>query len=306
MNMLKSVRIFLKVVELGSFSKVAKVLHMAPSSVTRTIDSLEYELKTELFKRSTRQLLLTDKGHIFLEGASNLVADSDSLLMSMTGGSKEPEGNLRISVFESFGRLSVCPVIPEFLKKYPKIKIEIELENKVVDLAGENVDLAIRVGIPKDSSLKFRNLIPNHTFVCASPGYLSKNENIVQPDDLLLHNCLLLNQERQRTYWYFKKNRRNVKVLVRGNLKSKGGTPLLEAALCGLGVVQLSNWIVSDFVKNGQLVVCLRDWEPLLNEQSSGNIYAVYKQSSYINPNIRLFLDYLVEKTHNKLLQRMW
>ena len=94
--------------------------------------------------------------------------------------------------------------------------------------------------------------------------------------------------------------------LVSGNLKSKGGTPLLEAALCGLGVVQLSNWIVSDYVNSGQLVVCLRDWEPSLNEQSSGSVYAVYKQGIYKNPNIRLFLDYIVEKTHNKLLQRTW
>jgi DNA-binding transcriptional LysR family regulator len=135
---------------------------------------------------------------------------------------------------------------------------------------------------------------------------LSKNDNIEKPEDLSLHNCLLLNQERQRTYWHFEKNRRNVKTIVSGNLKSKGGTPLLEAALCGLGVVQLSNWIVSDYVKSGLLVVCLRDWEPLLNEQSSGSVYAVYKQGIYKNPNIKLFLDYLVEKTHNKLLQQTW
>ena len=304
--MLKSVRIFLKVVELGSFSKAATVLNMAPSSVTRAIDNLEHELKTELFKRSTRQLLLTDKGRVFFDGASNLATDYDALLMSITDNNKVPEGNLRISVFESFGRLIVCPIIPEFLKKYPKITIEIELENKVVDLAGENIDLAIRIGIPQDSSLKFRNIIPNHTFVCASPDYLSKNGNITQPEDLSSHNCLLLNQERQRTYWHFKKNRRNLKVLVNGNLKSKGGTPLLEAALSGIGVVQLSNWVISDCVKSGQLAICLSDWEPFLNEQSSGNVYAAYKQGIYKNPNIRLFLDYLVEKTHRKLLQRTW
>ena len=304
--MLKLVRVFLKVVEFGSFSKAAKVLNMAPSSVTRAIDNLEYELKSELFKRSTRQLLLTDKGHTFLEGAFNLVAECDSLLITMSDSHKEPEGILRISAFESFGRLSVCPIIPEFLKKYPKIAIEIELENKMVDLAAENIDVAIRVGTPKDSSLKFRNIVPNHTFICASPDYISKNGIIEKPEDLSLHNCLLLNQERQRTYWHFKKNRRYVKTLVSGNLKSKGGTPLLEAALRGLGVVQLSNWIISDYVKNGQFVVCLRDWEPSLNEQSSGSVYAVYKQGVYKNPNIRLFLDYLVEKTHNKLLQRTW
>jgi DNA-binding transcriptional LysR family regulator len=302
--MLRLTRIFIKVAELGSFSKAAKVLDIAPSSITRSIDNLESELGVALFKRSTRQLLLTDKGHVFLAGAIKLVADSDSLLMSVANDSREPEGNLRISVFESFGRLNICPIIAEFLEKYPKISIDIALENQMIDLTKENIDLAIRVGIPADSSLKSRKLIPNHTFVCASPEYLSRNDKIEQPDDLSAHNCLLLNQERQRTYWYFKKSRRHSKVLVRGNLKSKGGTPLLEAALCGLGVIQLSNWVVSDFVKSGQLVVCLSDWEPFLNESSSGYIYAVYKQSTYPNPNIRLFIDYLIEKTHDKWLPR--
>ncbi|OUR60598.1 transcriptional regulator [Colwellia sp. 39_35_sub15_T18] len=304
--MLKLTRIFIKVVELGSFSKAAKVLNMAPSSVTRSIDGLESELNVALFKRSTRQLLLTDKGHAFLTGAFKLVADSDALLTLMADENKEPTGSLRISVFESFGRLNVCPIIPEFLKKYPKINIEIELENKMVDLAVENVDLAIRVGIPEDSSLKSRKLLPNHTFVCASPEYLALNGYIKQPGELSSHNCLLLNQQRQRTYWYFKKARRNSKVLVQGNLTSKGGTPLLAAALSGLGVVQLSNWVVADYVKSGQLVVCLKDWQPSLNESSSGDVYAVYKQSLYPNPNIRLFIDYLIEKTQSKLLQETW
>ena len=125
--------------------------------------------------------------------------------MSMTKKNEEPEGILRISVFESFGRLNVCPIIPEFLTKYPKVKIEIELENRLVDLSGENIDLAIRIGSPADSNLKYLNLVPNRTFICASPDYLSKHENILQPEDLSSHNCLLLNQERQRTYWYFKK-----------------------------------------------------------------------------------------------------
>lgn len=303
--MLKFIRVFIKVVELGSFSKAAAVLNMAPSSVTRAIDSLESMLKVELFKRSTRQLLLTDKGQTFLEGASHLLEQSDVLVNSVAG-EQQPEGCLRISVFESFGRLSVCPVIPEFLKKHPKINIEIELENRVVDLAGENVDVGIRIGVPKDSSLIYRKIIPNHTFVCASPDYLANHAAIVAPDNLASHQCLLLNQGRQRSYWYFKKDCRSVKVVVNGNLKSKGGTPLLEAALSGMGVVQLSNWMVSDYVKSGQLQLCLSDWQPLLNEHSSGDVYAVYKQGVYKNPNVKLFLDFLIESTRDKLLQGTW
>jgi DNA-binding transcriptional LysR family regulator len=295
--MLKLTRVFIKVVELGSFSKAGKVLNMAPSSITRCIDKLEAELGVTLLKRSTRQLLLTDKGYVFLNGANKLVTDSDHLLMSLTNKSMEPKGSLRISTFESFGRLNICPLIPEFLDTYPKINIEIELDNKIVDLGGENTDLAIRIGTPEDSNLKSRMLLPNQTCICASPGYLSKHKDIEKPQDLSSHNCLLLNQQRQRSYWYFKNSHLNVKVPVSGNLRSKGGTPLLEAAIQGLGVVQLANWMVADFIKQGDLVVCLKDWESLLNENSNGNIYAIYKHSPYPNPNIRLFIDYLVDKT---------
>ena len=115
----------------------------------------------------------------------------------------------------------------------------------------------------------------------------------------------MLNQGRQRTYWHFKKGRQHKKILVNGNLKSKGGTPLLSACLQGLGIVQLSNWMICDFVKSGQLVVLLEDWKSSLSENTSGDIYALYKTSVYPNPLIRLFIDYLMEKTHDKGLPRM-
>lgn len=302
--MLGSTRVFIKVVELGSFSKAAKVLNIAPSSVARSIDGLEKRLNTALFKRSTRQLLLTENGHVFLEGAIKLIADSDALFMSLSGESKEPEGSLRISAFESFGRLHLCPIIPQFLERYPKIHIELDLDNQVVDLASENIDVAIRIGSLPDSSLIARKLLPNHTFICASPDYLARHGEIITPDDLASHNCLLLNQGRQRTYWHFKKDRRSLKVLVRGNLKSKGGTPLLDAALNGVGVTQLSNWVVSDFVKSGKLRVCLRGWESSLSENTSGSVYAVYQQATYPKQSLRLFIDYLIEQTRDKVLYR--
>lgn len=302
-GMLNSVRIFLKVVERGSFSKAAKVLNLAPSSVTRTIDNLEFELKTQLFIRSTRQLTLTDKGNLFLDGAIQLVNDSDTLAMSLADNTNDPQGNLRISVFDSFGRLVVCPVIADFLKAYPKINIEVELENNMVDLVSQNIDLAFRIGIPKDSTLKARSLISTQTVLCASPEYLSNSAALTKPEDLSQHNCLLLNRDRQRTYWYFKKERRTIKQLVQGNLKSKGGTPLVQAALRGVGIIQLSNWVVADYLAKGLLVTCLDDWQAQLHEEVTGDVYAVYKQSLYKNPNIRLFLDFLIEKT-DKLLHK--
>lgn len=216
----------------------------------------------------------------------------------------EPEGQLKISVFESFGHLHLCTVLAEFLQLYPKVSISIELENKMVDLISEEVDIAIRIGVPQDSQLKARTLLPDHTLVCASPAYVEKMGAPSTPEDLKAHNCLLLNRERQRIYWYFRQGRQKKKILVQGNLYSKGGTPLLTAALQAAGIVQISNWMASEHVRRGDLKVLLEDWDCSLDEQSSGNVYAVYKSSHYPNPLIRLFLDYLVEKTRDKSLLR--
>jgi len=216
---------------------------------------------------------------------------------------KEPEGLIRISAFESFGRIHVAPLLPKFLNKYPKVKVEIELDNRMVDLLSENIDIAIRIGAPVDSGLKARTLLPNHTIVCASPDYLNHFGEPQEPGDLMGHNCLLLNHDRQRIYWHFKKGRTHKKIYVQGNLISKGGTPLLEAALKGVGVLLLANWMVADYVRDGRLVVCLEDWKPSLYENMSGEIFAVYQNSKHPNPLTRLLIDYLVEHTQNKVLQ---
>lgn len=147
--MLELLKVFDQVVESGSFSQAGRALNMAPSSVARNIDSLENRIKTTLFKRSTRQLILTEEGQYFYQQSSKILRDSDNLLAEMRGNHGVPEGILRISVFESFGNLCLTPLIPEFLERYPKIQIELELDNKLVDLNSDNVDMAIRIGTHK-------------------------------------------------------------------------------------------------------------------------------------------------------------
>jgi len=227
---------------------------------------------------------------------------------------KEPEGVLRISVFESFGRQIVSPLLPEFLKKYPKIKIEINLDNQLVDLNRENIDLGIRIGLPADSSLRARKLLTNHTWLCASPDYLAQIPPPIRPEDLANHNCLILSQDRQRTYWYFKKDKKQIKVPVQGNLCSKGGTPLLEAAvngggivlmsqwmMLGGGIVQMSQWMMLDLINANKLRVCLPDWESSLHQNSSGEVYAVYLGNKHLRPVLRVFIDFLVNKIQQRL-----
>lgn len=298
--MLSLIRVFIQTVDSGNFTKAGIALSMAPSSIARSIDNLENELGVTLFKRSTRKLLLTENGQQFLEGAVTLLAEADSLKASMHQMNLEPEGLLRISVFESFGRQCISPLLPEFLQRYPKVKIEINLDNQLVDLNSENVDIGIRIGMPADSCLHARVLLKNHTQLYASPDYLAKNGTPNKPEDLIHHNCLLLDNDRQRTYWYFHKNKQSLKIPVRGNLSSKGGTPLLEAAVYGGGIVQMSSWMMTDLIKDGKVVVCLPDWQPSLQEGSSGDIYAAYHGSKYPRPALRAFIDFLIEKIHDK------
>lgn len=300
--MLDLIRVFIKTVDSGSFSKTASVLNMAPSSIARNIDNLESELGVTLFKRSTRKLLLTEDGQQFLSGAIKLLTEADDLIASMQQMNMEPEGVLRISVFESFGRQCISPILPEFLQRYPKVKVEINLDNQVVDLNSENVDIGIRIGRPSDSCLHARMLLTNHTLLCASPDYLDKNGTPNKPEDLMNHNCLLLNTDRQTTYWHFHKNKQNLKIPVRGNLSSKGGTPLLEAAIYGGGIVQMSSWMMTSLIKEGKITICLPDWEPSLHEGSSGEIYAVYHGSKYPRPALRAFIDFLIDKIQDNNL----
>lgn len=294
--MLGLIRIFIKTVDTGSFSKAGLVLHMAPSSIARAIDNLEKELAVTLLKRSTRQLVLTEDGQQFLEGGIKLVAEADALKASMQQANQEPEGTLKISVFESFGRQCISPLLPEFLTRYPKVNIVIDLDNELVDLNSKNIDIGIRIGRPVDSSLHARRLLANETLLCASSSYIAKHGSPKKPEELVNFNCLLLDNDRQRTFWYFSKNSKQVKVPVRGNLRSKGGTPLLEAAIHGGGIVQMSNWMMTGLIKTGALKVCLSDWKPSLHQDSSGDIYVVYQGSKHPRPVLRAFIDFLVEK----------
>ncbi|MEH6448104.1 MAG: LysR family transcriptional regulator [Oleispira sp.] len=295
--MLTLIRTFIKVADLGSFSKAAQVLNLAPSSITRSINKLEAELNVRLFKRSTRALVLTEEGHQFYPRAEKLLEDADGLISSMQGTRSEPEGTLRISVFEGFGRAFISPLLPEFLSRYPKLKIEIELDNQIVDLTNENVDLGIRIGLPADSNLNARLLLANTTVLCASPHYLEQQGIPSKPEDLAQHNCLILNRDRQRTNWYFRNSLKDFKkISVAGNLTSKGGTPLLEAAVNHGGIVLLSSWMVDKLIAEGKLVQCLPEWQGSLFEESSGVIYAVYQGNKYLKPSLRVFIDFLVEK----------
>lgn len=292
--MLEAIRIFIKSAECGSFSKAGVVLGISPSSVSRQIDKLEKDLATKLFKRSTRHLVLTDSGEAFLEKVTKAMSDLEAVFTASRSAPDTLAGELRISVFESFGRLHICPAIPGFLALYPEIRLELLLDNQLADLYKDNVDLAIRIGRPEDSRLKARKLVENRMLLCASPAYLAHYGLPTKPHDLTDHNCLVLSGSRRITWWHFRRGEEVEKIQVSGNLTSVGGTPLLEAAIHGVGLVLLADWMVACHINAGNLVNLMEKWEPSLYENGSGDVYAVYLDNPNTKPVIRAFLDHLL------------
>lgn len=294
--MLDELRIFVKCAECGSFSRASRALGFSPSSVSRSVGKLESRLAAKLFKRSTRQVALTDAGQNFLAGARKVLSELDDALAMIHAPQKEAEGSLKISVFETFGRLRICPLIPGFLHANPKVRIELMLDNQVVDLYRDEVDLAIRIGRPEDSRLKARKLMTNQMRLCASRVYLQKHGEPANPRVLRDHNCLVLNHGRQITWWHFHKKHDYQKVQVSGNVNSVGGTPLLEAARQGIGITMLADWMVADDIDNGTLASILPAWQPSLYAGGSGDIYAVFLNDRYMKPALRSFVEYLCDQ----------
>lgn len=300
--MLEAIRIFIKSAECESFSKAGAALGMSPSSVSRQVDNLEKGLAAKLFKRSTRGVALTDSGRSFLEKATKAVSDLEAAIIAVRPESKEFSGDLRISVFESFGRLRVCPMVPDFLSRYPKIKLELIFDNQLADLYKDEVDLAIRIGRPEDSRLKARKLVENHMVLCASHDYVSQHGKPSKPHDVVGHNCLVLGRSRRITWWHFSQGEQVEKVQVSGNLTSVGGAPLLEAGIQGVGLVMLPEWMVSPHIDSGALVKVMAKWEVSLYEGGSGDVFAVYLDDPNTKPVIRAFIEQLLAslKRHHK------
>ncbi|MDG9669667.1 LysR family transcriptional regulator [Hahella sp. CR1] len=291
--MLDELKTFIKCCECGSFSAAGKALVLSPSSVSRQIDNLEAKLQTKLFQRTTRQLILSDEGHFLLKRAEDILALVDDTIASLRQQHSEPEGRLRISVFDSYGRLRIAPLLPQFLALYPKVSIDIELENQIVDLYRDAVDIAIRIGPPEDSRLKAKKLTDGRTLLCASPDYVQRFGSPQTPDELAQHNCLLISRGRRQAWWHFRKGQEYRRVQVQGSIRSAGGTPLLECALQGAGVTLLTQWSMQPYIDEGRLLQLLPQWDASLYAEKSAEIYAVYIDNHYMRPAIRAFLDFL-------------
>jgi len=291
MDSVAGMRIFVRVVESGSFSAAARQLGVAPSSVSRQINELEEDLGARLFARTTRKLNLTEAGHLYYERAPGVINDVDEarLALSQLGA---PSGILRVTVPSGIGRELIVSAVPAFLDKYPAIKIVLSMTDRMVDIVDAGIDVAIRVGRQRDSSFKARKIGDSQRVVCASPEYLKKNGVPKTPADLEQHNCVTWRDHPGHNTWVFRGPGDAFKVRVSGGFFAKNADALVAASVAGLGLLLLPDWNMGIEIRHEQLCPVLTDYEA---SPAASPVYAVHAHQRHVPPKIRVFIDFLIE-----------
>ncbi len=258
---LELTRIFVKVAQLGSFTKAANALKISKSNVSKAVGRLENETGTTLVMRTTRTLTLTDAGRTFFEASLGPILQLEEAQKSLYGHDEKLSGLVRITAPEDLGAYVVAPAIALLSRQHPNLFFEFWYTNEVIDLVRDGFDLAVRVGKAQDSRMKIKSCGDVILIPVASDTYLKAGRKIVRPEDLKDHVCLALNYKNSSTLWTLQKAKEVVPVEIRSKITTNQMTSLLKMALCGGGVALIPNYIAQPHLENGDLVRVLPQWE---------------------------------------------
>jgi len=275
---------FVAVAENESFTLAAKNLKISTAQVSRQINALEKRLNVKLFYRTTRKVALSEEAQLFYQHCRSLLNGLDAAEQAITNLHSSPQGTIKLSAPVTYGEQKILPLINDFVQLYSNINVISDLTNNRVDLIEGGFDLAIRLGQLKDSTLIAKKLAMRSNFVCASPEYIKKSGEPHSLSELKNHNCLL----GTRDYWRFNEQGKEKNIRVTGNIRCNSGIVLVDAALKHLGIIQLPDYYVQQYLASGKLVTLLDN----VQEPEEG-IWAVYPHNRYLSPKIRLLLDYL-------------
>lgn len=281
MDRLTALQLFVRVVETGSFSAVAREQATTQSAVSKQIAALELELGTKLLSRSTRALSLTGDGEILFPEARRLVSDFDAVEGRLRSGKARLTGVLRVAASVGYGRRILMPRVKTFLEQHPGVRIDLRLSDGFVDLIEQGIDVAIRVGDLPDSSLVARKIGVSERVLVAHPSYfdtaLGRKSQLDQPQDLSAHNCILYTEVSTQNVWDFVgPSGARERVRVSGNLQTNSSEAIRAAALSGLGICYAPNWLLSDELASGAVIRLLPDWHAQPSPIHA--VYPVHKQ----------------------------
>lgn len=291
MDRFTSMAMFARVVERGSFAAAAEGSGMTPTMVGNHVRELERRLKGRLLNRTTRSQSLTELGKRYHAQCLDILALVDSAELDAREMQTSPRGRLRVSCPVTYGTRALIPVLASYLDHYPEVQVELALNDRIVDLAVDGFDAAIRIGVLPDSGLIARPLRPSPRIACASPAYLSRHGHPQVPTDLAQHNCLAFmfatGPERD---WRFPRPDGNGSehIVVRGRLDVNGGLALREAALAGLGVILQPQMMLQADLDAGLLVRLFPDWPA-----PSWPVHVVYLPDTRMPPKLESFIAFL-------------
>jgi DNA-binding transcriptional LysR family regulator len=289
MDRLTSMEIFVRAVESGSFSAAGESLQMSSQLVGKHVQKLEQHLGVQLLLRSTRRQSLTDFGRIFYERTKIILSEVENAENMAAETRATPSGRLRINAPVSFGMRTLSPRLPDYMKMYPEVTVELTLANRSVDLIEEGYDAVFRVGELSDSGLIGRQLAPYRLVICASPAYLAEHSPIASPRDLKDHECLGFSHTELRTHWTFDGPDGREVVPVTSSLMADHGEPLLCAALEGLGIMLQPLELLEDYLADGRLVALLPDYKV-----PTRPLQILYAPDRRLTPKLRSFIDFSV------------
>ncbi|MCG7521846.1 LysR family transcriptional regulator [Ruegeria sp. Ofav3-42] len=284
--------VFRTVVEHGSFAAASRKLGLSPAAISKNVSELEAHLSTQLINRTTRRMNLTEAGAVYFERVVRILDDLKDADGSIQANQNNPSGLLRVSAPMTLTLVGLSEVIPRFLDRYPDLSLDLNLDDRRVNLIEEGFDIALRGSDNlEDSNLIARKLLTMEHVLCASPLYFERHGFPQQPGDLEQHNCIQFTLSGHAKKWSFSIGNRTVAVPVRGRYQVSSSLAVRDALRAGFGLSLIPRMYVADDLASGRLCTALDDWTP--NETS---LYAVYPSRRYVDSKVRVFLDFLVEE----------
>ena len=299
MDRLEAMSIVLAVAETGSLSAAARQRKAPLATVSRKVSELEAHLRTKLFNRSSRALVLTDAGSSFVAASKRILADVAEAERAASGEYAVPRGELNVTAPVGLGRIHLIPVIAEFLKAFPDVDVRLSLHDRVADLLEEHEDVALRIGLLADSSMMAVRVGEIRRVACASPDYLKAHGTPKTPDDLATHDCVSFAGLLTPNAWTFVREETEQVVPVRSRLVVSNAESACDAARTGVGVTVAFSHNVSEFVKDGTLIALLHEFQPAPRPVS-----LVYASNRFMPLKLRAFLDFAAPRLKSRLSSR--
>jgi DNA-binding transcriptional LysR family regulator len=281
------------VIRLGSFAAAARQLHVDPSSVSRAVAALEAKLGTRLFQRNTRQLTMTEAGAVFVQRVAPLLEELEQVRDAVTDSANRTRGTLRVTASNAFGMRRIVPLLPAFCRAHPELNIDLMLTDTVVDLVAERVDIAVRLGALRDSTLVAVPLLRTRYRVVSSRAWLGALAKPPRtPEDVQHYDCVTFAMPGFRDRWLFRRTGggSQIAVTVQPRLLLTNGLALRECALAGLGVSLLPDWLIGDDLAAGRLVDLYPEHDVAVVDAPTG-AWLVYPSRSYVPTKVRAFIE---------------